>query len=76
MKPSISKSHARAFQSRWQAANEAEREELRRTSVEIKLQQLNSLFAMARQMGWTEALAAEENEVRERWNRLRKAYGV
>jgi hypothetical protein len=32
-------------------------------------------MASAEKMGWTEKLAAEETEVRERWNRLRKVLG-
>jgi hypothetical protein len=76
MGPHITKAQARAFRERWQAVNDAEREELRRTSPEVKLRQLEALFAMSQQLGWTAALAAEEAEVRERWNRLRKAYGA
>jgi hypothetical protein len=56
--------------------NDAEREELRATPPALKLRQLAALMASAAAFGWTEALAAEEQEVRERWQRLRKAYGL
>jgi hypothetical protein len=39
------------------------------------LRQLAALMASAETMGWTEALAAEEAEVRDRWNRLRAIFG-
>jgi hypothetical protein len=61
---------------RWRLVNDAEREELRSTPVEVKARQLASLMGMAVALGWTEALAAEAAEVRERWIRLRKAYGL
>ena len=52
--------------------NDAEQEELRNTPVEVKFRQLASLMASAQALGWTEDLAGEEAEVRERWARLRK----
>lgn len=63
------------FLRRWRLVNEFEREELRRTTVTKKLRQLAAMMALARGMKWTRALAAEEQEVRERWQRLRRAYG-
>ncbi|MBI3995337.1 MAG: hypothetical protein HY349_05110 [Nitrospirae bacterium] len=56
--------------------NEAERKELRGTSAADKLRQLSVLMESVRQLGWTRLLAEEETVVRDRWNRLRKAYGV
>ncbi len=76
MKRRLKPSEARAFRERWRIVNAAEREELQATPPEIKLRQLAALMASVAQLGWTEALAAEEAEVRERWNRLRRAYGV
>ncbi len=72
MKASMTKSEARAFQARWAAVNLAERRELQATSMEQKAKQLAALMASVEGLGWKEALAAEENEVRERWNELRK----
>ena len=51
--------------------NAAEQAELRATSLDRKLHQLAALMASAGPLGWTDALAAEEAQVRTRWNRLR-----
>jgi hypothetical protein len=53
--------------------NTAERAELRTTPLDHKFRQLAALMASVQALGWTEALAAEEAEVRARWNRLRAA---
>ncbi|HEY1858836.1 MAG TPA: hypothetical protein VGG61_00670 [Gemmataceae bacterium] len=78
MKRSMTKSEGRAFKRRWRLVNEFEKKELRRTSLETKLRQLAALMASAKEMGWDEVLARAqgEREVWERWQRLRKAYGV
>ena len=75
MKRRMTVGEARAFAARWRLANDAEIAELRATSPAVKLKQLAALMSSAGPMGWTEALAAEENEVRQRWIKLRKAYG-
>jgi hypothetical protein len=69
----LTKSEARAFRKRWRRVNTREEEEMRSTSLEIKLQQFNTLLDWARQLGWGPALAEGEAEVRERWARLRGA---
>ena len=74
MKSSITREEAQAFKERWQAVNAAELEELRATSFEQKLRQLAALMASVKQMEWTAALAAEEDEARQRWLRLKRAY--
>jgi hypothetical protein len=71
----MNRAEARAWKERWQLVNTMEIEELRMTSLDVKLQQLCSMMALARELGWTERRAEGEDEVRERWNRLRKAYG-
>lgn len=76
MNKRMTKAEARAWKARWEAVNAAEREELRRTPMELKTRQLTTLMAWAKDFGWTEELAAEADEVRERWNRLRRIYGV
>jgi hypothetical protein len=53
--------------------NAAERVELLTTPLDRKLRQLAALMASVQSLGWTNALAAEEAEVRVRWNRLRAA---
>lgn len=70
----ITKEKMQAYLTRWQIVNAAEREELLNTSMEQKLLQLNSLLLSVKQMGWEDSLKEGEAEVRERWNRLRKAY--
>jgi transcriptional regulator with XRE-family HTH domain len=72
----ISKAEARAFKKRWESVNAAEREELASTSLVLKFRQFAALLASAGQFHWTKEMAAEENQVRERWARLRKVYGV
>jgi hypothetical protein len=76
VKRRMTPAEARAFVARWQLANAAEIEELRATPPDVKLQQLAALMASAGLMGWRTDLAAEDAEVRERWAKLRKAYGV
>jgi hypothetical protein len=70
----LMKAEARAFRERWRRVNAREMEELRSTSVEVRLQQFHTLLAWAYQFGWVEALAEGEDIVRERWARLRKAH--
>jgi hypothetical protein len=75
MKNRITSAEAKSFRERWKTVNAAEREELINTPVMRKLLQLAALMASAEKMGWTETLATEETEVRDRWNRLRKVLG-
>jgi len=70
----LTRGEAAAFKARWALVNAAEIAELRSTPMEVKLRQLASLMASVEQLGWGPALAAEEDEVRERWTRLREAY--
>lgn len=76
MKHRITKAEAQAFKGRWEAVNAAERAELRTISVTQKFRQLAALMASVEELGWTEALASEEAEVRNRWNQLRQRYNV
>ena len=65
MKGLITKKEAREFKKRWRLVNEAELQELRETPPARKLQQLAALMASVKAFhGWTEALSAEEDEVR------------
>ena len=72
----ITKAQALAYWTRWQTVNAAERVELQATPIAHKLRQLAALMASVKKLGWTESLAGEEAQVRDRWNRLRKAYHV
>jgi transcriptional regulator with XRE-family HTH domain len=70
----LTRGEAQAFKRRWEAVNAAEREELASTPVADKFRQVAALVASREKLGWTEALAAEEDQVRLRWARLRKEY--
>lgn len=74
MKIHLIKADAAAFKTRWAVVNKAERKELRAISAGHKLLQLAALMASVDKLGWTESLAQEEAEVRDRWNWLRKIY--
>lgn len=76
MKNRITKSEALAFRMRWEMINDAERRELRNTSLVEKFSQLAALMSSVKEMGWTKGLRAGEKEVRERWNKLRRYYRV
>ncbi len=76
MKHRITKSEALAFRKRWNLINDAERKELRNTSWIEKFSQLAALMNSAKEMGWTKGLRAENKEVRNRWNKLRRYYRV
>lgn len=74
MKSRLTKTEANAFRARWAAVNRAELEELRAATLDEKIGQLAALMSSVEKMGWSETLASEASEVRERWGRLRKAY--
>jgi len=65
----------RAWKKRWELVNQREIEELRAMSPEVKLRQLDALMRSVDQMGWREELEQGVEEVRERWNKLRRIYG-
>ena len=67
----MTRAEARAFRARWAMVNAAERAELQATPLDRKLRQLAALMASVEPLGWTKALAAEDAQVRARWNRLR-----
>jgi len=75
IRTSLTRTEARKFRAGWKLVNAAEKMELQSTSLDQKLRQFAALMASADAMGWTEALAVEEAEVRERWNRLRAIFG-
>ncbi|HAS17821.1 MAG: hypothetical protein A2Y48_08415 [Nitrospirae bacterium RIFCSPLOW2_12_42_9] len=77
MKSRITKEEAREYKRRWESVNEAEIQELRKTTIPQKLHQLVTLMASGKVFtAQTDIINKEENEVRIRWNRLRKAYDV
>ena len=56
--------------------NELELEELRNTPPEVCLDQLESLYASVDVLGCRQALEEGEQEVRNRWIRLKDRYGI
>ncbi len=62
---------ATRYLARWKLVNDAEFEELRATTLETKLRQLSALMASVAAAGWRDALDAETDAVRARWQRLR-----
>ncbi|HEY9072817.1 MAG TPA: helix-turn-helix domain-containing protein [Desulfobaccales bacterium] len=68
----LTRGEALAFRKRWETVNAAEGEELATTPVSQKFRQLAALLISAKKLGWTEALGAEEDRVRERWSKLRE----
>lgn len=63
----------RAYLSRWRLVHEVEVAELRRTSFETKLRQLEALVASRDLFGPDPNRAVEEGEVQRRWAQLRRA---
>jgi hypothetical protein len=72
----MNKAEADAFKKRWQIVNKAERDEMRTASYELKFRQLAALMASVADLGWQEPLDEGVAEVRARWARLRRLYGV
>ncbi|MBI5195132.1 MAG: hypothetical protein HZA10_02285 [Nitrospirae bacterium] len=68
----ITKEEALKFKKRWEMVNEAERQELRKTTAKQKLQQLTVLMGWVDDFRWGSALKAEEIEVRELWIKLKR----
>ena len=75
-KRSMTKSELQAYRKRWKIVNDAEREELRGSSPELRLRQFAALMASVDAFGWRSALEEGVDEVRKRWQRLRSHYGV
>jgi hypothetical protein len=69
------KPEAKTFLDRHRLMNQREEEELRATSPETSLQQLESMYASIDVFGWREALREGESELRERWARAKEKHG-
>lgn len=68
----MTKEEARQFRERWNLVNKATIEEARHTPISVKLHQLELMYEAGQTLGWTEALREGEEEVRERWRRLKE----
>lgn len=76
MEPRITAQEARDYVARHEVASAVEREELRHATPEAKMKQLVTLMQWVRDFGWAEALREDEEQVRERWIRLKDHYAV
>ena len=72
----MTKEEARLFKARWQLVNETTDKELRRTPVSVKLRQLAILFAGGHALLGFDGREVKEQEVRERWHRLKEQQHV
>lgn len=70
----MTKEEARQFRERWELVNKMTIEELRRTPVSVKLQQLALMYEAGQVLGWARGLKEGEDEVRERWRRLKEKF--
>jgi hypothetical protein len=71
----ISSDDARAYFLRWELVREARADEIQQTSMDTKLQQLESLMASRRVFGAESDREQGISIVRERWQLLRQALG-
>ena len=72
----MTKEEALQFKERWKLVNDFTDEEARLTPPDVKLRQVALLYEAAQAFGWAEALREGEDEVHERWRRLKEFYGV
>jgi len=69
----VSPEQARAFRRRWQLVEERERAELKSSTLEEKVDELERLMLSVRDFGWDEALD-DDAPVRARWADLREKF--
>ena len=69
----ITPEQAREYLSRWKLLRQAEVDQLRSTSMETKLRQLAVLMASRSLFRGDTERERQGDELRERWNRIRKA---
>jgi hypothetical protein len=72
----MTKEEAEQFKARWKLVNDFTAEEARLAPPELKLRQVALLYEVARALGWADALREGEDEVHERWRRLKELYRV
>jgi hypothetical protein len=72
--PPMTKEEVLDYIAGYEAVNALEIEQLRSMSVDEKFEHAAALMESARRMGWTDALAAEDADVRALWIRLKRAY--
>jgi hypothetical protein len=67
----MTKEEAHQFKERWKLVSEVTIEEARRTPVSVKLHQLALMYEAGQMLDWDDSLK-EDEEVRERWRRLKE----
>ncbi|HEX7997403.1 MAG TPA: hypothetical protein VF528_03215 [Pyrinomonadaceae bacterium] len=72
----MTKEEALQFKARWRMVDDFNAEEARRAPLSLKLHQLALMYEAAQVFGWAAALKKGEEEVRERWRRLKELYHV
>jgi hypothetical protein len=70
----MTKEEAREFKERWRLVNEFTNQEARRRTVSGRLRDLEILYQFGQEIGWVNR--DDDEDVRERWNRLREKAGV
>lgn len=70
----MTKEELLAYTAGYEVVNALEIEQLRSMSLEEKFECAAALMEAARVMGWSEALASEDDDVRAIWIRLKRAY--
>lgn len=71
----VTRAELEAYRARWQAVNQLEIEEMRRTPISLRLKQANVLFRLAQSMRLHHAMDDPEIErVRARWVKLKAGY--
>jgi hypothetical protein len=75
MLPHVSSPSTLSLAERWALVNRRVREQDADASLEHKFQQTAALMASVADFGWTEALAEDDERVRQMWTKLRGANG-
>lgn len=73
---SMTQEEAREFRARWHLVSQTIAEEIRNALPETRLQQLRTIFASAHAIFQTRRSVSEEQEVRNRWLKLKQRLNV
>jgi hypothetical protein len=68
----LTREEVQTYQERWRIVNQRQREELRQTTADQKIRQLDTLMRSVDVMGWRAKLAEDDWYEHELWNELRK----
>jgi hypothetical protein len=68
----MNREEARQYKARWRMVNEHTAREAREATPASKLEQLALMYDAAQALGWADGLMDGEEEVRERWRRLKE----